>query len=93
MKVLKKGRPQKDWAAKFVCTGKGNDGGGCGAKLLVEQADLFKQYSQIRDETTTYLSFLCCECGVKTDFGLMNHASLVLFQMKSSTKLSQGSAK
>ncbi len=67
MKVLEKGRPQKGWAAEFVCTGKGNGNGGCNAKLLVEQTDLFKQFSHARDETTTYLSFQCCECGSKTD--------------------------
>lgn len=67
MKVLKKGRPQKGWASEFECTGEGNDGGGCGAKLLVEQGDLFKTYSHARDETTEYVTFICSGCVVLTD--------------------------
>ena len=69
MKVLKPGRKQKGWSKEAVCTGTGNGDGGCGAKLLVEQADLFKTTSQARDETTTYVTFKCCECGVLTDLG------------------------
>lgn len=67
MKVLKKGRPQKGWSAEIKCTGAGNDGGGCGAKLLVEQADLYKTYTHCRDETDEHVTFKCCECGVETD--------------------------
>ena len=67
MKVLEKGRPQKGWAKEYECTGKGNKGGGCGAKLLVEQGDLFHTYSHARDETDTYTTFKCSECGVLTD--------------------------
>ncbi len=67
MKVVKEGRPQKGWAKEYKCTGKGNDGGGCGATLLVEEGDLSCTYSHARDETTTYLTFSCCQCGVKTD--------------------------
>lgn len=67
MKVLEKGRPQKGWATEKVCTGEGNGGVGCGAKLLVEQEDLFKTHSHVRDETTTYITFKCPECGVLTD--------------------------
>jgi hypothetical protein len=69
MKVLKPGRKQKGWSIETTCTGSGNDGGGCGAKLLVEQGDLFKTTSQARDETTTYVTFKCSECGVLTDLG------------------------
>lgn len=67
MKVIKKGRPQKGWAREFTCTGKGNNGGGCGTILLVEEEDLFCTYSHSLDDTTTYLTFSCLECGVKTD--------------------------
>jgi len=67
MKVIKKGRPQKGWAKEFKCTGKGNEGGGCGATLLVEQTDLFQTASHSRDETDYYVTFECCECGVLTD--------------------------
>lgn len=67
MKVLKKGRKQTGWSHIFECSGSGNGDGGCGAKLLVEEPDLFRQYSHARDETTAYISFKCPECGVLTD--------------------------
>lgn len=40
MKVVKVGREQKGWAKEFVCTGSGNGGGGCRARLLVSEEDL-----------------------------------------------------
>lgn len=67
MKVLEKGREQKGWSKDFECTGDGNGGGGCGAKLLVEQDDVYMTYSHARDETTGYHTFMCPECGVETD--------------------------
>lgn len=67
MKVLKKGRPQKGWAKELLCTGNGNGGGGCGAKLLVEKADLYQTSSSCRDETDYFVTFRCPECGVATD--------------------------
>lgn len=68
MKVLEKGRPQRGWAKEYECTGKGNKGGGCGAKLLVEQDDLFHTYASYmgRDEEW-FTTFRCPECGVLTD--------------------------
>jgi len=65
MKVLQKGTGQKGWARKMRCTGRGNRGCGCGAILLVEFADLFKTFSSARDETTTYITFKCCECSAE----------------------------
>lgn len=68
MKVLEKGRPQTGWAKEFTCTGNGNSGGGgCRAKLLVEQGDLFVTQSHCRDETDSFLTFECSECRVWTD--------------------------
>ena len=67
MKVLEKGRPQKGWAIEQMCTGRGNKGGGCGAKLLVEEGDLYKTYSQALHETDTHVTFARAECGVETD--------------------------
>lgn len=69
MKVLEPGRPQKGWSTEATCTGAGNGKGGCGAKLLVEQTDLFRTASHARDETTCYITFRCPECGVNTDLG------------------------
>lgn len=68
MKVIKKGREQKGWAKEFTCTGGGNDGGGCGAVLLVEQADVFKTYRNSYDGSSdTFATFECCSCRVLTD--------------------------
>ncbi len=67
MKVLKKGREQKGWSTEAVCTGNGNNGGGCGAKLLVEEADLFRTGSHVRDESDYFVTFKCPECEVMTD--------------------------
>lgn len=67
MKVIKAGRPQQGWARELTCTGKGNDGGGCGALLLVEIGDVFETQSQCRDETDYYVTFRCPECKVLTD--------------------------
>ena len=68
MKVIKKGRPQKGWAKEFICTGAGNNGGGCGAKLLVEHSDLYITGSHHYDGSSDYYTtFTCPECGVMTD--------------------------
>ena len=67
MKVIKEGNGQKEWTTKATCTGKGNGGGGCGAKLLVAKSDLYRTYSHARDETETYVTFKCVSCGVETD--------------------------
>lgn len=64
MRVIKQGRPQKGWSMNRRCTGDGNGGGGCGAELLVEEADVFRTFSDHRDY---YATFMCCECLVLTD--------------------------
>jgi hypothetical protein len=68
MKVIKPGRTQTGWSMRKKCTGGGNGEGGCGALLLVEQADVFRTESHARDETTRYATFECPCCGVLTDF-------------------------
>lgn len=68
MKVLAKGRPQKEWSIERICTGAGNDGGGCGAKLLVGKSDLFTTASSSYDGSSEiYVTFQCPECKVLTD--------------------------
>lgn len=67
MKVIKKGRAQKGWAKEYACTGSGNGGGGCGAKLLVEEGDLFMTMRNCLHETDYFVTFECSECGVLTD--------------------------
>jgi hypothetical protein len=68
MKVLKHGRPQAGWSKKFTCTGAGNRGGGCGARLLVSEYDLYTTTSSHYDGSVEhYTTFCCCECGVETD--------------------------
>jgi hypothetical protein len=68
MKVIEPGNPQKGWAKEYVCTGRGNQGGGCKAKLLVEEADIFRTSSSHYDGSTEhYVTFECCDCNVWTD--------------------------
>ncbi len=68
MQVLKAGRKQRGQAIKLTCTGKGNGGGGCGAKLLVGQYDLYNTHSSHYDGSTeSYITFCCPECGTETD--------------------------
>jgi hypothetical protein len=67
MKVLAKGNGAKAWSRKVTCTGIGNGGGGCGAKLLVEKPDLFHTYRSCLGETETFVTFECPECKVLTD--------------------------
>lgn len=67
MELVKKGRKQGGWAEKFKCDGEGNEGGGCGAVLLVSQTDLYQTSRDSHDETEFFLTFCCPECGVETD--------------------------
>ena len=68
MKAIEKGTGQKGWAKEYKCTGSGNGGNGCGAKLLVEQDDLFETNSHHYDGSSeSYTTFRCCECGSQTD--------------------------
>ncbi|MBI4434955.1 hypothetical protein HY635_04065 [Candidatus Uhrbacteria bacterium] len=67
MKVIKKGRPQKGWTKELKCTGEGNGDGGCGAKLLVEEGDLFRTESHALNETDYYITFRCPNCNALTD--------------------------
>lgn len=68
MKVLEKGREQKGWSKEYHCSGGGNGLGGCNAKLLVEEGDLFKtSSSDYTGHTDHYTTFQCSECQVLTD--------------------------
>jgi hypothetical protein len=68
MKVIKKGRAQKGWAKEYECTGMGNGGGGCGAILLVEEADLYRTSScDYTGDCDYFTTFRCGQCGVQTD--------------------------
>lgn len=68
MKVLKPGRPVREWSTEQTCTGAGNSGGGCGAQLLVQKSDLFHTYASYmgRDEEY-FVTFQCPLCQVLTD--------------------------
>jgi hypothetical protein len=70
MKVLKRGDMSQpsEWTGKYLCTGFGNGGYGCGALLLLTKSDLFHTTSCALDkEMTKHITFLCSECGKKTD--------------------------
>ena len=71
MKILEPGREQKGWATEAHCTGAGNGDGGCSAKLLVEQGDLYHtRRSHYDGSNETYTTFRCPACGVQTDLPL-----------------------
>jgi len=68
MKVLRRGSGAKSWSRKATCSGKGNGGGGCRARLLVEKGDLFQTYrSCMGREEDWYVTFQCPECKVLTN--------------------------
>jgi len=66
MKVLEKGKPP---SRNLVCTGRGNGGGGCSAKLEVERSDLFQtsRHSYGDQYPDYFITFKCPDCGVLTD--------------------------
>ena len=66
MKVLQKGNPN-GWEIERDCTGQGNGDGGCGAKLLVAEDDIFVTSHSVIGEVDYYYTFECPECGCKTD--------------------------
>ena len=63
---MEKGNPN-GWEIEQQCTGKGNGDGGCGAKLLVAEADIYLTEANHMGETDYYFTFRCPECGVETD--------------------------
>lgn len=67
MTIVKEGRKQKGWTSEFTCTGAGNGNGGCGAVLLVSEADLYETSGSCMGETDYFTTFCCCACGVETD--------------------------
>jgi hypothetical protein len=67
MKTIEKGRDQSGWSKELFCTGSGNGGGGCKAKLLVEEGDLYKTHRYVHVDHDVYITFRCQECGVETD--------------------------
>jgi phage FluMu protein Com len=65
MKVLDRG---PGWSVERDCTGSGNGGGGCGAKLLVEEGDLFETaHTDYGGDRETYVTFRCPQCKKLTD--------------------------
>lgn len=83
MKVLEKGRAQKGWAIEARCTGSGNGGGGCKAKLLVEEGDIYLTHSGHYDGSNEkYTTFRCPECSVETDIADGRVPGAVLDRMR-----------
>lgn len=79
MKVIKKGTGQKGWAKELVCRGYRRNNDGCGAVLLVEQADLFKVYldGDWTEAGPPSPAFKCPECGQCTDVPAKEYAGSV----------------
>lgn len=69
MKVIKKGREQRGWAMEKICDGHGFGGGGCGARVLVEEDDVYATSRGDGEGGNEYFrTFRCCECGVQNNF-------------------------
>ena len=70
------------WMKGFKCSGDGNGGNGCGAPLLVSQADFYRKPTSLRErEATGYIkkmTFCCPLCGVETD---VDSPHLILFEL------------
>lgn len=65
MRVLEKG---PGWSMEVRCTGAGNGGCGCGAKLLVERGDIYLTHSyDYGGGHDIYYTIRCPECSVETD--------------------------
>lgn len=83
MKVLEKGREIKGWTAKYTCTGKGNGGYGCRAKLLIEEGDLYHTHNyDYGGGQEIYITFKCPECSVETDISRSGIPSRVRIKEK-----------
>ena len=65
MKIL---QPGAGWSLEIVCTGRGNGDVGCGAHLLVEEADVFLTARDCMGrDYTEYATICCAACGEWTD--------------------------
>lgn len=68
MQVIKPGKKKTPWSKELKCTGRGNGGGGCGAILFVEKADLFYTEEFEREGGgKRHTGFECPECDTITD--------------------------
>jgi len=68
VKVLQEGNPN-GWEIEQVCTGRGNGDGGCEARLLVAEDDIYITVSSdyCGEDKTYHYTFKCPCCGVQTD--------------------------
>jgi hypothetical protein len=75
MKVLEKG---PGWSMEVKCTGLGNGGCGCGARLLVERGDIYLTHSyDYGGGHDIYYTIRCPLCNVETDLPSKNVPNLI----------------
>ena len=75
MKVLEKGI---GWNMEVKCTGFGNGGCGCGARLLVERGDIYLTHSyDYGGGHDIYYTIRCPECSVETYLPTSNVPTLI----------------
>lgn len=72
MRVIEKGRLSA-WASEAYCTANGRGRGGCGAKLLVEQGDLYLARDMLGAPGSP--AFRCPECGAQTRIAVPDSVS------------------
>ncbi|ARK07537.1 hypothetical protein LAV_00162 [Sphingobium phage Lacusarx] len=83
MKIITPGRDQQGYSVEHKCSGHGNGGGGCGAVLLVELADM-RYFPGVPGSSwgsrDPAVMFRCCQCNVLTDLPVtkwpINHQRL-----------------
>ena len=84
MKILEKG---PGWNIIQLCTGKGNGGGGCQSKLLIEKGDIYlTSHTDISGETDYFYTFRCPVCGIETDISEKDVPYLIKQELLQMTK-------
>jgi hypothetical protein len=77
MQVLEKSQPKNQWTETVTCTGVPNVRQGCGAKLIINEDDLFRIEIGNAGFQHYIAQFQCPECGVRTDFDDYPNASIL----------------
>ncbi len=74
MKIISKVNNNGEYPKQYICTGKGNDGFGCGSTLEITKEDLYKtSHTDYTGDTAYFTTFMCINCGVETDIDARIH--------------------
>lgn len=59
--------PNLGWPRELECTADGNGNRGCGATVLIREADLFQTSAPCQGYTDYFVTYACPRCGRLTD--------------------------